>query len=534
MDNKFRTLVKDIKTQMDKDVQFFHDHGIDPSTKYSKIPMYYPDKNSLIILRGPSKNSPYFTTGKVSPKDEVIIQLVKEERVPEDPTGEHAGNYYDKQYGEKIQLPVDEYIEKIYNNPRNEETKVFLHLNDLDTPEEQQQATNTYNIRRKNDIDHKNYEFNQWIQRHGDEFDLDDLTTEDQKTLALKNLYAEFQKGKKIQDLAKSNIIWKVKYQRLFKLIDEKLKKVESKEKRAELKKDLAYNQHVWYKEGINNPRVLLKKIMEWCKKIPVTESTLTEFYPKRTSDAKPIKNLIEVKDILNDLFGLDSNRFITVPVIKNAVYSQDKSGNERLEHPEQQLKVMSFPNGDEIRRIQELLHKDNKTQEEVNELGHLYKYAQVRVQDMASPNKESFVMNLSELEDLIKQPQNQGNELDTVDFRLQSGNEYKTLNPGMGDYIDLPEDVVKQMLKTVNEENWEYEDLDLIQYYEDAKRTGIPNPLLTNALNSYNKPQNAFVIRCYSTKDKGLHFKGFVPVSDHINSRPAMTGKDHYKELMK
>ena len=77
MDNKFRTLVKDIKTQMDKDVQFFHDHGIDPSTKYSKIPMYYPDKNSLVVLRGPSKNSPYFTTGKVSPKDEVIIQLVR-------------------------------------------------------------------------------------------------------------------------------------------------------------------------------------------------------------------------------------------------------------------------------------------------------------------------------------------------------------------------------------------------------------------------------------------------------------------------
>jgi hypothetical protein len=75
----------------------------------------------------------------------------------------------------------------------------------------------------------------------------------------------------------------------------------------------------------------------------------------------------------------------------------------------------------------------------------------------MASPNKESFVMNLSELEDLIKQPQNQSNELDTVDFRLQSGNEFKTLNPGMGNYVELPEEVVKEMLKTVNKENWEY-----------------------------------------------------------------------------
>jgi hypothetical protein len=75
---------------------------------------------------------------------------------------------------------------------------------------------------------------------------------------------------------------------------------------------------------------------------------------------------------------------------------------------------------------------------------------------------------------------------------------------------------------------------LDLLQYYEDAKRTGIPNKIVTDALNSYNSPQNAFVIRCFSTKDKGLHFKGFIPVSDHINSRPAMVGKDHYKELMK
>lgn len=142
--------------------------------------------------------------------------------------------------------------------------------------------------------------------------------------------------------------------------------------------------------------------------------------------------------------------------------------------------------------------------------------------------------MNLKELGDLIKQPQNQNNELDTVDFRLQGGNEFKTLNPGSGRFVDLPEDVIIEILNTVNNENWEWEDLDLIKYYETAKRTGKSTPLLMQALNSYNTKNNRqFEIRGFATKD-GLKFKGFIPYSEHQKSRPSKIGKDRYKELMK
>ena len=50
MDNKFRALVEDTVTQMDKDVEFLIAHGIDPSAKYSNIPMYYPDKDKTYVV----------------------------------------------------------------------------------------------------------------------------------------------------------------------------------------------------------------------------------------------------------------------------------------------------------------------------------------------------------------------------------------------------------------------------------------------------------------------------------------------------
>ena len=199
----------------------------------------------------------------------------------------------------------------------------------------------------------------------------------------------------------------------------------------------------------------------------------------------------------------------------------------------EQQLKVISFPNQVEINRLVNLLDKEDKTPEELAELGKLSNYSLVRVQDVASPNKESFLMNLKELGDLIKKPENQNTELDTVDFRLQGGNEFKTLNPGMGKFVDLPDEVIIEMLQTVNNENWEYEDIDLVKYYNAVKRTGKINPLVTKALNEYNTTEGNYIVRCFNTVD-GVKFKGFIPNVENPHSKPSMAGKDTYKQLMK
>lgn len=533
MDSKFRELVRNTKTQMDKDVQFLLDHGIDPSAKYSNIPMYYPAEDCLVVLRGPSKSSPYFNNNNiVSPEDTVIIQKVKEERVPSTQDSPN-NNFYNKEYTDKIELTVDDYKNQIYNNEKNEETKAFLHLKDLDTPEEISSIQNQYNDRRQMSVDLKNSDFNSWIQRYGDEFDLDGLS-EDQKTLALKRLYRKYEEGYDIEDLAKSNIVWQVRHQNIFKIFSDGLKQVKDEEKQKELKAEFARKQREWFKAGLNTPGALLKAMQEWMDSIlNKKESVLTEFYPTNQDKPAPLKDLYEVKKVLVKLFGIDADRFITVPVIKKAVYSQDKAGNKKLESPEQQLKVISFPNQVEINRLIELLDKEDKTPEELAELGKLSNYSLVRVQDVASPSKESFLMNLKELGDLIKKPENKGTELDTVDFRLQSGNEFKTLNPGMGKFVDLPDEVVIEMLQTVNKENWEYEDIDLVKYYNAVKRTGKVNPLVTKALNEYNTTEGNYIVRCFNTAD-GVKFKGFIPNVENPRSKPSMAGKDTYKQLMK
>ena len=533
MNSKFRELVKNVKTQTDKEVQFLLDHGIDPSTRYSNIPMYYPDEDTLIILRGPNKNSPYFTNGnKVSPEDTVIIQKVKEKRIPS--TSDIEGNFYNKEYSDKLELTVDEYKNKIYNNPRNEETKSFLYLKDLDTPEDIMFIQNQYKNARQNDIQTQNYQFNKWIKQYESEFDLDGLS-DYQKTQALRKLYREWEKGWQIEDLAKSNITWKIRHQAIFELAEEALQKIKDINKRKELRLDLAKKQREWFKQGIDKADDLLKEIKNWIASFnDKQESILTELYPTNQNKPNVIKDPHDVKELLIKLFGIDADRFITVPIIKKAIYSQDKSGKEHLEFPEEYLKVISFPNEEETSRLLYLLDKPNKTTEELNELGKLSNYTMVRVQDVASPNKESFLINLKELGDLIKKPENQNNELDTIDFRLQGGNEFKTLNPGSGEYIDLPEEVIIDILKSVNKENWEWEDIDLVKYYKDAKRVGKSSPLLMHALNSYNTSNNKqFIIRGFNTKD-GLKFKGFIPYSKNQKNGPSIGSKDKYKELMK
>ena len=550
MDSKFRQLVKNTKTQMDKDVQFLLDHGIDPSAKYSNIPMYYPDKDCLVILRGPAKGSPYFTNKNViSSGDRVVVQEVKEERIPSTPEQPH-NNFYTKDYGEKFELTVDEYKSKIYDNPANDETKTFFHLKDLDTTDEISNAQSTYDTNRKNNIDHRNYEFNEWIKRYGYEFEdqLEGLT-DPQKTLALQRLYKKSEEGYDIEDLAKSNIIWQVRHQNVFKLAQDVIKNTKDNDLRDKLKNDFARKQHEWFKQGLNTTVELLVAVKEWLNGDKAKEeSVLTELYPSNQSKAMPLKDLYEIKKVLVKLFGIDADRFITVPVIKNAVYTQDKNGNKHLEHPEERLKVISFPDQSEINRLVTLLDKQDKTPEELAELGKLSNYSMVRVQDVASPNKETFLMNLKDLGDLIKQPQNHtdpGNqyrsirdrqsELDTVDFRLHSGNAIKTLNPGMGTFEgnDLPDEVVLKMLDTVKNEHWEYDDIDLAKYYNASKRVGKANPLVTKALNQYNKGYENYIIRAFS-KGNSFVYKGFTPYPENPHSKPSIGGKDKYKQMMK
>lgn len=509
--SNFKQLVTEVKTQMDKEVKFLIDHGIDPSTKYSNIPLFDPELNSLVILRGPVKTSPYFTNdNQISPNDKVIIQTVKEERVPS--TDTFNGNYYTKTYGdEKIELTVNEFKDRIYNNPRNEETIAYLKLKDLDTDEKIAQANDEYTAARQAQDAQKKSEFDQWVHQYGDLFDLDSLTPNDQK-LALERLYKANKQGYAIKDLSKLPIIWKIKNKKALTIIDDRIKNIKNEEKQAELKMQFAQKQKEWFKGNLDTVDTL-KAAMEWWKELNITESVLTELSFPQTEKPTPIKDKYEVKQTLKNLFGVDADKFVTVPIIKEPVYNKQKyksAEEDPLADPIQKLTVVSFPDSTKL---------DDK-------------FGLVRVRDNVSG--ESFNMNISELRNLINREENQDTELDTVDYRLQGGNEFSSLNQGMGKFVDLPEEVILEMLKTVNAENEDYEYVDLIEYYNDEKKSGIPNPLLTKALSEYNVGNNhQFVIRKFNTED-GIKYKGFIPNNEHIHSKPAMGGKDQYKQLFK
>lgn len=508
--NSFKTLVTEVKTQMDKDVKFLLDHGIDPSTKYSNIPLYDPELNSLVLLRGPVHTSPYFNNdGKVSPEDKVIIQAVNEYRVPTSAT--NSGNYYVKDYSEeRIELTVDEFKNRIYNNPRNDETKEYLKLNPLATDDAITQANTEYSNAREQQDKAKQKELDVWISRYGDLFDLDDLKASDKK-VALEKLYKANKQGYQIKDLSKLPIIWKIKNKATFDIFNGKINAIKDEVTRNNLKTEFAQKQKEWFKEKLNKVDTLLQAKDWWNSLNTKEESVLTELSFPKVDKPTPIKDKYDVKQTLKQL-GID-DRFVTVPIIKEPVYNKQKyksAEEDPLADPIQKLIVISFPDSSKL---------DDK-------------YGLVRVKDIVSG--ESFNMNISELKDLVNKPENQDTELDTVDFRLQGGNEFTSLNQGMGRFVDLPEEVIIEMLKTVNAESDDYEYIDLVDYYNQEKESGIPNPLLTKALSEYNQGDTKqFVIRKFNTAD-GIKYKGFIPYEDHVRSRPAMSGKDPYKQLFK
>lgn len=507
--SSFKTLVTEVKTKMDKDVKFLIDHGIDPSIKYSNVPLYDPESKSLVLLRSPVSTSPYFSNGeKISARDKVTVQPVKEYRVPTSAT--NSGNYYIKEYGDAFEISVDEFKDRIYSHQKNDETKQYLRINSLDTQDAIDTANSEYTIARQNQDKQKQAELDTWIHRYGDLFDLDGLKNAD-KQVALKKLYQANQQGYDINDLSKLPIIWKIKNKQTFEIINNKINAIKDENLRNKLKADFNQIQKDWFRQKLDTVDTL-KVALEWWKNINAKEeSVLTELSFPQTEKPAAIKDKYEVKQTLKKL-GID-DKFVTVPIIKEPIYNKQKyksAEEDPLADPAQKLTIVSFPDASKL---------DDK-------------FGLVRVRDEISG--ESFNMNIGELRDLISREENQDTELNTVDYRLQGGHQFTSLNQGMGRFVDIPEEVILQMLEVVNKENDDYEYIDLIKYYNQEKKSGIPNPLLTKALSEYNNGDTGqYVIRKFNTTD-GIKYKGFIPYEEHVRSKPAVAGKDPYKQLFK
>lgn len=507
--SNFKALVTEVKTKMDKDVKFLIDHGIDPSIKYSNVPLYDPETRGLVLLRNVVSTSPYFSNGeKVSTNDKITIQPVKEYRVPTSAT--NSGNYYVKEYGDAFEISVDEFKDRIYSHQKNSDTKNYLKINDLDTQDAIDTANDEYKIARQNQDKQKQAELDNWISQYGDLFDLDGLKDSDKKQ-ALKKLYQANQQGYSVKDLSKLPIIWKIKNKQTFEILNNKINNIKDEALRNKLKTDFNQVQKDWFRQKLDTVETL-KAALDWWKNTSIKEeSVLTEINFPQAQKATSIKDKYEVKQTLKAL-DID-DKFVTVPIIKEPIYNKQKyksAEEDPLADPVQKLTIVSFPDASKL---------DDK-------------FGLVRVRDEVSG--ESFNMNIGELRDLINKEENQNTELDTVDYRLQGGHQFTSLNQGMGKFVDIPEEVILEMLSVVNKENDDYEYIDLIEYYQEEKKSGIPNPLLTKALSEYNLGDNhQYVIRKFNTAD-GIKYKGFIPHEEHVRSKPAVAGKDPYKQLFK
>lgn len=556
---KFRELVEDIKqsarsendekklTPRDKEVHFYIAHGIDPTAKFSTIRMYYPDKDCLAILRSPGKDSPWFKTGKVSPNDKVIIQLFNEERTPThdtEITGDYSvdkqtwtkGNTYSKNYGEKIELTVDEYKEKIYNNPRNQDVIQNQEFKDLDDDEKISTYRNEYQQKRDDEDAREEAEYQDWKAEYEVDFTFSPTISEKDKDKALRKLFNLNKEGIEVEDLVANPIIlWEIENEPSIKLIKNKIRKIKDKEKREEValkfkkfRKQLFKQQQAEVIKSADKTfqsfkADTLKAVVDWWKDLPDTmkESILDEFIKSNPNAEKPtpIKDPMFVEKALNSLFGMDAGRFLTVPIIKMPIYNKQKYNSpeeDPLADPIEKLIVKQFNDENNL--------TDNGT---------------VRVLDTIS--HDSYNMNIGELRELINRQENINSELNTIDYRLTAGNEFSTLNPGKGGkWVDLPDEVVLKMLDTVSkDDNFDFDLIPIIKYYETEKRTGIPNPQVLKALQCYNtkiKDKSEFgnkedeftqderkrgsTIARRITKD-GIKYQGLVPEEGHIAVQP-------------
>ena len=552
--SKFKQLIMEVKSAFDKKVEFFIMHGIDPRVNDSSIRLDYPEANSLCILRDPVKTSPFFRNGgNVSPKDSVEVQLFKEERTPtqSDITGNWEidkrnptmGNTYSKDYGTRFEMTVDEYMEKIYNHPNNFEIKISTGLKDLDTEEERKEFLAQYQQKRDIEDTEAEADYQNWKELNKDVFDLGTGRSEKEIDRLLRALYKDNKEGIEIEDIL-PKYIWAFENGTNLKFIDDKIKHVKDKENRAKLKSQLEKLKIQLFKqqyetithadensEKKNFKDFVLdnqKTLIDWWRSIPnnMKESMLTEFTRNNPFAPKPtpIKDIKQVEKALNSIFGNDSDRFLTNPIINIPAYHKEKFKSYEKDptaQPLQKLIVVGFP--------------DESKLDDENGI--------VRVKDVNGGWKgaPSFDMNIGELREIINRPENQGTELDTREYRLTPGNEFTTLNPGKGGkWVDLPDEVIIKMLDTISKEDAvnSYLALPLVKYFKREKESGKPNPQVLKALQRYNQSgfhsskeitdeidlnneiKRGATITRRMTKD-GIKYQGLIPDDGHIAVQP-------------
>ena len=265
-------------------------------------------------------------------------------------------------------------------------------------------------------------------------------------------------------------IVWEAKNHLILDAIKEKIKEIKSEKERDDVKQAFKKQKKEWFRSNLD-PKEVISIANKWWKSLglsPLTkkqnESTLTEVgstnYLSYT-DAK-------IDHYLDELFGNNGKRFKTVPIINNP-YNPDDPDADPVEY---------------------LLIRGIDT----SNLGPNGKVRVGKTDANGARVYETYEMNISELQDIVNRQENRNTTLDTDKYRRLAGNQFTTLNPGYGGkYVKLPEEVIMQMLETMqNDEEgnyrYDYTMIDLVKkYQEELKDPSKHCDIVLMALQDYN-----------------------------------------------
>lgn len=506
---KFRTLIDEVKAQSDKNKKFLITHGIDP--KALLIPMYYPDRKCNVVLQSPSDDSPWFKDEKVSPKDKVLVRCVSE-------VYDQEGNFYQKERGDVIELTVDEYKDKVLDNPENDETQEDMQFTDLSSDEKINKTLSDIDIHNKETREKQKrdlQEFADWLIHIGggdllNSLDLPEKDNHVDLNLVPNNVMRALEKLKSLYKLGvdmnseyANYIVWESKNHLILDAVKNKIKEIKNDDERENIAVVFKKMKKMWFRENLNQ-KILIPRINAWWKNLGLSplsinvaknESSLLEW---GNSESYLLYTDAKIDQYLDSVFGENARRFKTVPIINNP-YNPDDPDADPVEY----LLIRGIDTSDLSDNGRVRVGKTNKFG------GKVF---------------ETYVMNIGDLKEIIDRPENKDTTLDTDSYRRQAGNQFNTLNPGYGGkYVELPEEVVMEMLEEMQNDDegdyrYDYTMVDLIgKYKEELKDPNKHSDIVLKALQDYNGYGNRqYQIRYSKSKNK---YMGLLEYEGHITA---------------
>ncbi len=514
------------------DARFLIDHGINPIVIDKRIPLYYPEIDSMIRLVGVDHTSPYFKNNDLKSDWDVNLKTFPEDKVyivPFEEKRNDTHNVYVTKPSEKISITAEKFLDEIYNNEENYDVTSIFELSNfnknirLNSPEDISTTRELF----KQNLDKKHADDNQAFEKQKAEYLEKNPTVFDNvadKNTLIKKLLQLEKEGYEPDDLIVDFTIWvyNADIQAIVKTAKAALmKKIGADQDSSGLKKQAtddfnAFLKQIYLRTRNQNKKTrtkdLLRSCIDWMNeyvKTATTESVLTEYgrynKPKKVSMLYGNKGLD--KRVLEDqleALGI-SKKHLTVPIVIRPDWDSEKYKNpedDPLAEPTAEIVIRGFPDvtNPTVLRVRDLIS------------GESYNMTVPEVQAAIKSDWNSSAEKRNELGTKFV---TDNGELNNINFRTDAKHSQATHNKNLGTFVDLPEELILQALEHM-EDDFEYP--NLVKKYKANKS----NPLVLKALKASSDA--AHPIKYNASKDTFQIFEPYDP-DTRLNTSMNSTG---------